>query len=151
MPNTTPRPDHPVSYIGYYCGTFKTEPISRRQTPNHVPTTGFRTIAIIIQGSVPYESLDDKQQTTTQPPGWMQWPLLYKVQFSTFLRTTNSKPRPDYSVTYNGQKRTTISTVPIARRSTRNHVPITLLQTTGSTVQRSVPYLSPNAQQRRSS
>ena len=185
-PNSTSHPDHPTSYIGHYRGTLNTEPISRRQTPNHVPTTRFRTmvttiersipnintkhvsrrqtanhvrttrfcrLAIIEQGSVPYISLDNEQQATAQLLGWVQWPLPYKDQHRTYLPTPNNKPRPDHSVTYNDQKHTTISNVPIARHPTTNHVPITLLQTTviNSTVQRSIPYASPNAQQQRSS
>ena len=52
----------------------------------------------------------------------------------------NSKPRPEHSVTYNGQHRKAISTVSIVRRLTATHVLITRLGATAATVQRTVPH-----------
>ena len=70
--NNKPRTDHPFSSEVHYRTRSSTVPISRRQTANYLPTTRFRTMVITEQGSVPYVSLDDKQQTTPPPPSWVQ-------------------------------------------------------------------------------
>ena len=60
-----PRPDHLLPYNGHCRTMISIVPISRCPTANQVPTMRLRSMTISVQGSVPYQSPDAKQQTTS--------------------------------------------------------------------------------------
>ena len=88
--NSKPRPDHSVTYICQYR----------------------------VQRSVPYQSRDAQQQTTSQPPCFVQRSIPYSDRYRTNLLT-----------------------------STANIVPITQFCTMAITIRGSTPYLSPDTKQ----
>ena len=104
-------------------------------------------MAITGQGSAPYLPPDVSQQTTPRLLGSVRRSKAYSDQYRTYRPTPNNKPRPGHSATYNGQYRTTISTVPVSHRPTATVVLTTRLGAMTITVNGSVPYLSLGAKQ----
>ena len=118
MPNSKPPPNHPGWCNGPCRTTISTIPISRRSTINLVLTTQN------VQQLIPYND-----------------------QYRTYLLNVNSNPRSHRSVGRNGPYRTTISTGPISRRRAVHQVQTTRIRTMAVTIQRSVSYPSPDAEQ----
>ena len=129
-PSNKPRPDHSATYNGQYRTRIRTVSISQHPTATVVLITRLGTMAITVQGSVPYLSLDANSKPRPDP-----------------TRVYTSKPHPDHPLSYNGHCRTMISTVRIARRQTASHVSATKLGTMAITVQGSAPYQSSDTQQ----
>ena len=134
-PNNKPRPDHSATYNGQYRTRIRTVSISQHPTATVVLITRLGTMAITVQGSVPYLSLDAKSKPRPDP-----------------TRVRTNKPRPHYPLSYNGHCRTTISTVPISKRPKAIVVLTTRLGAAMAiTVQESAPYPSLGAKQQTTS
>ena len=101
IPNIKPRPSHPVECNGHCRTRITIVPISRCPTINYVLTTPLRKTVNTVERSVPYLYYPDAEQHIMSA-------------------------RPGSS---NGRYCRKISTVPISRRQTANHVPTTRFHT----------------------
>ena len=129
MTNSKARPNHPVGCNDHYRARISTVSIFGGLITNQVPTTRLRTTVKSVQRPVPHLSHDAQQQTTSRSLCYVQRSIPYNDQYRTCLPTPNSDRRLDHSVGCNGHCRTRISTVPISRRKTVNHVPTTRVHT----------------------